>query len=82
MQIGTILKKEREKRGLTQQQLADQIKMSRAAYAQYELGVNTPTLDNLMRIADLYGTSIDYLAGRYANNTNEQKKQPRRAEQS
>lgn len=74
MQIGTILKKEREKRGLTQQQLADQIKMSRAAYAQYELEVNTPTLDNLMRIADLYGTSIDYLAGRYANNTNEQKK--------
>lgn len=74
MQIGTILKQEREKRGLTQQQLADQINMGRAAYAQYELGVNTPTLDNLVKIADLYGTSIDYLAGRYANRAYEQKK--------
>lgn len=64
--IKDILKIERHKRGMTQQQVANYLHMARGSYAQYETGANTPTTDNLIRLADLYGCSLDYLAGRYS----------------
>lgn len=64
--IKDILKIERHKRGMTQQQVADYLHMARGSYAMYETGQNTPTTDNLIMLADLYGCSLDYLAGRYS----------------
>ena len=34
------------------------------AYANYESGVRMPKLDILIRIADVYKVSLDYLTGR------------------
>ena len=65
MEIKEVLKIERKKHGYTQQQIADKLRMARGSYAKYETGDNTPTLDNLMKLADLYKVSLDYLAGRY-----------------
>lgn len=65
MIIKDNLKEERKKHGLTQQQVADYLNMSRGAYAQYETGKNTPPLDTMVKLADLYKCSIDYLIGRY-----------------
>lgn len=76
------LKEERLKAKLTQKEIAEQLGITREAYTMYETNKTTPSIETLKKIADIYRTSIDYLAGRYANNTNEQKKQPRRAEQS
>ena len=65
MEIKDILKEERKKRKLTQEQLAKEIKIARPAYAMYETGKNTPPTDVLIRIADFYNVSTDYLLGRY-----------------
>ena len=60
-----ILKAERLKRAMTQQQIADYLHMERGSYAKYETGANTPTTENLVMLADLYNCSVDYLLGRY-----------------
>lgn len=65
MSINKILKEERTKRGYTQQEIANILNISRVAYTLYENGKNTPTTDNILRLADLYNVSTDYLLGRY-----------------
>lgn len=65
MEIKEILKTERKKNKYTQQQIADILKMQRGSYAKYETGANTPTVENIIKLADLYGVSTDYLLGRY-----------------
>lgn len=59
------LKEERKKVGLTQQEVAEQINVTRAAYTQYETEQCQPSLDTLIKLANLYKCSIDYLVGRY-----------------
>jgi len=68
MEMKDILRQERLKKNLTHQQVADILKMERGSYTKYETGANTPPLDKMMILADLYKTSIDYLAGRYVQN--------------
>lgn len=65
MEIKEILKSERKKHGYTQEQIAKILNIGRQAYTLYETGTNTPTLENLIKLADLYKVSLDYLAGRY-----------------
>ena len=66
MEIKEILILERKKRGMTQQQIADYLKMARGSYALYETGKNTPTTENILKLAELYNVSTDYLLGRYS----------------
>lgn len=65
MEIKEILKEERKKRGLTQQQVAEHLNITRASYTLYETGKNTPTTDSIIKLANLYKVSTDYLLGRY-----------------
>ncbi len=65
MELKEILKEERRKHGYTQQQIADKLCIARGSYTKYETGDNTPTLENLIKLAELYKVSLDYLAGRY-----------------
>lgn len=54
----------REDRDLTQKQIAQMLGMSQTGYSKYETGENDiPTLI-LIKLADFYGTSTDYLLGR------------------
>lgn len=52
---------------LTQQDVADLLGCKREVYRRYEKGIRTIPVDFLMRLADHYGVSIDYIVGR--NNT-------------
>jgi len=54
----------RKQNNLTQEQVAEQIKMSLKGYRNYEIYNRTPKLENLMVIADYFDVSIDYLVGR------------------
>lgn len=65
MEVKEILKAERKKHAMTQQQIADYLQMARGSYAKYETGANIPTTEALMKLADLYKCSVDYLLGRY-----------------
>lgn len=65
MELNEMLKSERKRHNLTQQQVADYLNMARGAYAQYETGKNLPPVTVLTKIADLYKCSVDYLLCRY-----------------
>ncbi|MBT9282088.1 MAG: helix-turn-helix domain-containing protein [Hydrogenibacillus schlegelii] len=54
----------RKSRGLTQQEIADKLKISRSTYAQYELGRRRPDYETLLGLANIFNVSIDYLLGR------------------
>ncbi len=54
----------REDHDLTQKQVADYLKMTQPQYWRYEAGYRDIPSDVLIALADLYGTSTDYLLGR------------------
>ena len=57
----------REDRDLTQTQVAKMLSMSQTGYSKYETGENDIPTAILIRLADFYGVSIDYLLGRTDN---------------
>lgn len=58
------LKKARESAHLTQIQAAKELKISDGTYKNYEQGKREPNNSLLLKIADLYGVTTDYLLGR------------------
>lgn len=57
----------REDRDLKQHQLADFLNCSQQVYSNYELGQRDIPTDVLIRLADFYHVSIDYLLGQTSN---------------
>lgn len=53
----------RQDRDLSQKQLAAMLGMSQTGYSKYETGENDIPTSILIRLARLYGTSVDYLLG-------------------
>ena len=49
---------------LTQQQVADYLMCNRQVYARYERGLREIPVSMLIKLADLYKTSTDYILGR------------------
>ncbi|MCQ2552812.1 MAG: helix-turn-helix domain-containing protein [Clostridia bacterium] len=49
---------------LTQQEVADQLRIAREVYRRYEKGTRTIPVDCLVALADFYKTSTDYILGR------------------
>ena len=62
--LATRLKELRKAKGYTQNQVAIYCDITEKAYQNYELQAREPKLDILIRIADLYDVSLDYLTGR------------------
>lgn len=58
------LERLRRERNYTQLDVAEKLGINRTTYASYETRKSTPPTDVLMRIADLYHVSCDYLLGR------------------
>ena len=58
------LKEMRKEMGITQQQLADAIDVTRTAVVKYETGKNKPTAEVLGKLSDYFQVSVDYLLGR------------------
>lgn len=53
----------REKRGLTQAELAFILEVSRTAVVKWETGVANPKVDNLVKLAKVLRCSVDDLLG-------------------
>lgn len=49
---------------LTQRQMAERLGIAQPSYIRYENGKAEPTLENLVKIADIFDVSIDSLCGR------------------
>lgn len=61
MTFGEKLKSARKDAGLTQEQLADKLSVSRQAITKWESDKGMPDIENLKRLSELLGVSIDYL---------------------
>lgn len=64
MTVGKRLKTLRMQKGLSQQELSNQIGINRSTYARYETNDNQADYETLQTLADFFETSVDYLLGR------------------
>ncbi|MBM6693772.1 helix-turn-helix transcriptional regulator [Pseudoflavonifractor capillosus] len=53
----------REDQDISQQQIADYLMCDQSLYSKYERGERTVPLEIMVKLADYYHTSIDYLVG-------------------
>lgn len=62
------LKKARNDTGLTQREVAEELKISKSTIASYETGRTQPDIEMLGTLADFYNVSVDWLLGTKGNN--------------
>lgn len=62
--LGARLKELRKQAHLTQQAVADRLRVDRTTYTKYENGRVCPDQQGLVALAELFGVSVDYLLGR------------------
>lgn len=63
MELNEILRGLREDRDLTQQNLADMLRIGRTMYRRYETGETEIPIRHLKTLCMFYGVSSDYLLG-------------------
>lgn len=63
MNFGDRLRRFREERDITQQQMAEQIPMNQSNYSKIERNTQQPSLDQLIRIVEILNITLDELLG-------------------
>lgn len=61
MNFGEKIKAERNKKGWTQDELAEMLFVSRQSVSKWEKGLNYPSIEIIIKISDLFGLTIDEL---------------------
>lgn len=69
MDIGRAIKELRQKRGITQEELADALRVSVQTISRWENGANAPDLSMLPQLAVYFSVTTDYLLGVERNET-------------
>lgn len=64
VEIGKQIKKFRQEQGISQQELADYLSISRQTISKWELGKSLPDIENSIRLCDYFNISLDVLIGR------------------
>ena len=54
----------------SQEEIAELLNVSRQSYSRYELGASEPELGTLVKLADIFNVSLDYLLCRTNNKVN------------
>jgi len=67
--FGERLKMLRESRSITQDELAEELGVSKQAVSQYERGVRRPDFETLSAICDLFNVSTDFMLGKSDHTT-------------
>ena len=80
MEISEKLKEARQKTGMTQDQIAEKIMVSRVTVSNWENGKSLPDIVSLISLSDLYGISLDELVKGDSRMTEKVKKDARDAE--
>ncbi|MCM1042633.1 MAG: helix-turn-helix domain-containing protein [Corallococcus sp.] len=62
-----LLKNLREEKKLTQENVCEKLNVSRNCYASYEQGRTEPNIEMLVKLANLFECSVDYLLGRVSD---------------
>ena len=61
---GKVFKEQREKLGISQSKVANKINTSHQNVSRWESGKILPSIDFCVKLADLYGITLDELVGR------------------
>ena len=61
------LREIRQAKGVSQLRLAIELNMSQNTISRYETGEREPGINELIKLADYFGVSVDYLIGRTDN---------------
>ena len=69
MEIGKQIKKHRTALGLSQDEFADKIFVTRQSVSNWENDNVLPSIEMLVRLADYFNVSTDYLLGRSFDET-------------
>ncbi len=69
MDFGNRLKELRKQSGMTQQQLADRINVTKSVISFYELKERAPSPDVLIKLSYVFHVSTDFLLGIERNKT-------------
>lgn len=59
-EIGRKLKQLRKEKGLTQEEAAKRLKITRSTISNYEVGRRSPHLKDLQKIGDFYGAGLEF----------------------
>jgi transcriptional regulator with XRE-family HTH domain len=54
----------RKELNYTQRQMAEKLGIKQPSYIRYEIGTSEPTQEVLVKIADIFNVSTDFLLGR------------------
>lgn len=61
MSLGERIKEQRKSSGLSQEKLAEFVGVSRQAVTKWETGQSAPSTENLFKLAEIFGTTVDIL---------------------
>ena len=61
MRIGEQLQRQRKLRNMSQNELADKLKISRQSISKWENGASLPSFSNVLAISELFDVSLDEL---------------------
>ena len=64
MELSKRLKEIREEKGLSQRELAKLLNIDKSTVAKYETGERSPDADMIVKLADFFDVSTDFLLGR------------------
>ena len=64
--IGDRLKELRTEKKLTQQEISKMIGVNQNTYSYYETNKIQPDIATLIKLADIYKVSLDYIADRFS----------------
>ena len=67
MNMHTKIKETRKLCKFTQKQVAERLQIAERSYQSIEYGKSKPTIENLIKLADYFDVSTDYLLGRTDN---------------
>lgn len=65
MNLSEKLMKERKRLGMSQEQLADNLGITRQSVSKWEAGTSMPEISKLIAMSELFGVSLDYLLKDY-----------------
>lgn len=61
MTLGERIKNQRTRAGLSQERVAELVGVSRQSVTKWESGQSAPSTENLFRLAEIFGTTVDML---------------------
>ncbi|MBB6669074.1 helix-turn-helix domain-containing protein [Cohnella nanjingensis] len=63
MNMGERLRELRLERGISQEEVARHIGITRSAYSHYEINNRQPVYETLIKLSDFFDVSLDYIIG-------------------